>query len=506
MIEALTKQINVDKEVLNILPQNNIKNKKIYLSKLEEILNKYKQYQNKIYTEIEKRNNILTNINKNNKLDTLKEEIDKVQSIMYLYNDYKFPISKMGIDIIIYNLSQFNKLKEEDINDSIYKLISIYKEVGIDISIDSFKYSIFAYEYMKVYLNYLDNKQYNCPEVSECFEKLYWKCPDLITHLKLCFISIYYKNIKKFEKYLNDLKEQNTFDINNYYELIKTYDLIKESDIYILLNKFINKELNIKDYQEDKINKLLSELTDDSLEDISDDIQKLIYTLKEYKGYLDYLFLIEDINKLYEQRQSFKDCSKKTIKEITKKEKILSKYNKTLFKIWNKFNKERKINKYSIAINDTLKEINSLYIELEENLFKEQIYNSLNDSSPILDVLSLCYSNYTYLTNTIKAKEETIPDTSIKEIRKNLFTLITSPYNTIINNTTFKTTEDIKTIIKDKYNLINIKITLNNLEDSSILNFISLINNILIYKNITNSILKVNDIEFILESNEILQK
>ncbi len=504
MIEEITNEIAQDKEILKTLPRNNIKNTKIYLQKLQETINKYENYKNQTYTEIKTRTNNIKQIPVNNKINELKEQINNIKNIMYLYNDYKLPISKMKIDILIHQLNHFDKLSLDKVNECIYKLITIYKETKIDISLDDFKYSIFAYEYMNEYLNELQNNNYNNTKLNECFEKIYWKCPDLIIHLKLCFISLYYKNIKKQEKYLNELKEENTFDINKYYELVKEYDETINTDPLTILNSFITKELNIKDYEEDKINKLYAEIITNQTNDTSLDIKKLSYTLKEYNSYLEYSYLTLDIKKIYEQKKTYKDCSKKTLKDIYKKEKTLSKYNKKLFKIWNKFNKENKINKYSIALNNLIKEINNSYNELDKDLFKEKIYNNINDTSTIIDVLSLCYSDYNYLTNIIKENNEGITDIEISKIIDNLFNLLASPYNTIINNMPFLTTEDLQKVITDKYNLTNINITSTNLETNNIINYINTINTIITYQNIIKSNLKVKDIELVLESTNIL--
>ena len=85
-------------------------------------------------------------------------------------------------------------------------------------------------------------------------------------------------------------------------------------------------------------------------------------------------------------------------------------------------------------------------------------------------------------------------------------TLLNSPYNTIINNIAFLFDGDIATIIRDKYNLLGIKIDNSNLEDSSISNFITLIDSILTYRCIVNSVVSVEDITFIVNSMNILQE
>ena len=153
-----------------------------------------------------------------------------------------------------------------------------------------------------------------------------------------------------------------------------------------------------------------------------------------------------------------------------------------------------------------MREINDLYYLLDENIFKEKIYNDLNDSSTIFDVLLLVYSDYNYLVKVIKSNNDSVSDMEIEGIKNSLFKFLVSPYSNIINNTTLLFDGDLISIIRDKYNLINIKVTDSNLEDGSIMGFINTIDNVLVYNCINNSLLSLSDIVFILESMDILEK
>ena len=506
MNELLQTKVAADKEVLSVLPRNNVKNTKIYIKKLEEFIKLYTALREEVYQEIVSRNKRLSDVSVDKEIDTLKKEIEQIEGKMYLYNDLKTPSAKASLDVLLYNLSFFNKLNLADVNLCILKILDCFKKVGITVKLEDFRYSIFAYEYMSVYLEEVNDCGSNSDKLADCFEKVYWKCPDIIIHLKLCFVSLYYKNIKCFEKYYTNLRNQSKLDIDQYYDLVKRYDDKVRSDIALLLSRFVNKELNIKDYQDNKIEKILDELVLVKDDDVYSDILKLSYTLKEYKNYLDFKYLVSSIKTLYEQRASFKDCTKSVKKDIAKKEKLLSKYNKKLFKLWNNNKKENKINQVSVAVNSLMREINDLYYLLDENIFKEKIYNDLNDSSTIFDVLLLVYSDYNYLVKVIKSNNDSVSDMEIESIKNSLFKFLVSPYSNIINNTTLLFDGDLISIIRDKYNLINIKVTDSNLEDGSIMGFINTIDNVLVYNCINNSLLSLSDIVFILESMDILEK
>ena len=97
-------------------------------------------------------------------------------------------------------------------------------------------------------------------------------------------------------------------------------------------------------------------------------------------------------------------------------------------------------------------------------------------------------------------------DEEIGKIRHDLFEFITSPYNTIINNTPFLFEDNIADLIKDKYNLIDVNLKEGNLEESSLDNFILNVNNALISFTIKNSIIDVADIAFLVDAENIIDK
>ena len=59
-------------------------------------------------------------------------------------------------------------------------------------------------------LNYPNDKKAN-NNLNELFEQIYWKNPNIINHIEMNIKFLYYKNVKKFDKYIktkqNDIKE-----------------------------------------------------------------------------------------------------------------------------------------------------------------------------------------------------------------------------------------------------------------------------------------------------------
>ena len=57
MLEELKQSINNEKEVLSVLPQNNLRNRKKYREKLQELIDSYSYLMDKTYEVIVKANN-----------------------------------------------------------------------------------------------------------------------------------------------------------------------------------------------------------------------------------------------------------------------------------------------------------------------------------------------------------------------------------------------------------------------------------------------------------------
>lgn len=505
MNEELVNKINEEKEVLSIMPKNNVKNKKLYIGKLEELIKKYDNVQQLVLNEVKLRNRKLCSVNINDKIEVIDKKIKIIDNYLYLFNDFNSPYEKLGLDKLLYNLSNFQKENLEKINKYIMTIIDIFNKVGINLKQDDFKYSIYTYEYMGVYLKETNKKNGNSELIEECFENIYWQCPSIIVQIGLNFRYLYYSNTKLFEKYINQSKNSIDFDYNAYLELKKEYDSIYAKDTYILLSKFVQKELIIKDFNKEKVEKLLNEVVvnTDNVDNIIN-IEKLSYSLKEYNNYLDLKYIIDDIKKLYNEKEKYKDSLRITFKQISVKEKSLFKLNKKIFKIYYKENKIKKVNKLSLLVSNLLEELKELYKQLEIDIFNDKVYSILEDDSTMFDVFCLSYSYYNYFVRCMLSIDVNATDDVINNNYNNMRSLILNPYNTIINNITILDDSDIATIIKDKYKLMSLNILDSNLEKDNVKNFINTIDNLIIYNNINGGKLSINDIAYVCDSNVIL--
>jgi len=486
MNKELKEGIEVSKNLLDTLPKNNIKNKNKYKEVLEDTKNNYENILNLLLKEIEKRYNKYININES--IDINNEELTNIKNNLYLLNPYNTSYEKLNLDKILYKLNHFYKADLNNANDNILECINIFEKVGINIKSDDFNFSEYSNKYMNVLLNDSEN-------IKECFEDIYWQCPELFNHIELNIKHLYYKNEKVFDKYINSLKDkflkQYPDALNTYKDLLIKFDYNKSTSLNRGLNKFIDNIWNINDYQEIKIDKYYQFFTNDKedIETINDEIYKLSRSIDEYKNYLYFEYIINDLKDKYKNKKDQKSNLKKQIKTIKKLEKTIIKLNK----------KRKNISKLS----DLIKELDGKYDELDIIKFNDKIYRYTNETSSINDLLSIACSNYLYIVNCIK---ESNNNRDFDKEQESLMEFILSPYNTIIMNILPNDEKDISLIISDRYKLSNFNLIKDNLTQEEYLD--EIINNakkIDIYNKI---VLKISyeNINFIIKAKDILGK
>lgn len=450
MITEFKENIKVQMEVLNALPRNNKKNEKIYITKLMEVLDKYKEIKKITESEIIKRKNRYESLEKNTKIDALTTKINSIKQLLPLINPYGTSYEKSNLDKVLYELGHFYENDLEKVNENIKKTIQIFETVGVLLDIDDFNYSFYSKKYMT---KFLENKT---QELKQYFEELYWKCPDIITHITLNFKYLYYQNKKKFDLYYNTKKFELINIKEEYENLYKEKEELIRNSAFLLQQSFLENKLNINDYTSDKIRKAYKSIvSEEKIDLIKNEVIKLYNNVIEYKNYLEFIPIIDNIKELYKEKEKYKNIYLNKKKEIEKLEKKLYKNTKALFKI----TKERKFEVINSLVNNEIIELKQKYNELEYNYFLEQIMN-LDESTTIYDLFNLALSNYNYLM-----KNEEI------DIKK-LNSFITNPRINILKNILINDTKDISMLIIDRYNLFGFELKKEQLEQSNLDNLI----------------------------------
>ena len=505
-VSKIVEKIDTEKEILSALPRNNEKNEKNYLEKVKELEKKYKKYRTEIRKMLEKEYSSYTQIEENNEIELLKGRINTIEKVLYLLSDEKNSLEKMNLDKILYNLSRFYRNNLDDINKEIAECIRMFKEVEIELTENDFNYSEYTREYMSVFLK---EKDYRTSErLKNKFEEIYWKCPEIIIQIGLNIRKIYLdkKNVidKYYERAKNDLLKKWDKKTN---EIIKTYIELKEKlneqeeqDRNILLSYFLNGDLKTKDYSKEKIKEIYEKLIDGrdiDKEQINKNIIKFLNNIYEYKNYLRFKFIIDDIKEIYSKKDENKKKFSETKKQIESSEKKLKKVNKAGFF---KNKKEKNIKQEKI-----ISELQELYKQLDNEQFNQKIYENLKENSTLFEVLVYAKSDYSYMANCfIKYNPQILPEEIAKNIEE-LKKFMKSPYHTIIKNIHISDDKNIQIIIKDRYRLLNFKVEKEDLDNENLDSLEKNLKTIKLSLDLEKAGLNIEDIETICKIKEVLK-
>lgn len=262
-IKEFYEKIEIEKEVLSTMPKNNNKNINKYLEKIEELKKEYLELKKNVEKNLDKRYKKAINIAENKEVTNLEIRVKTIEGILTLIDEEKTSYEKMGLDRIIYKIRKFYKDNLENVNTQIEMAIRKFAEVGINLSTADFNYSIFVEQYMKVFFKEI--KKDNSNVLKTKFEEVYWKCPDIITHIELNLRNIYLQKQTIIDKYYENekqklLKQWNKTPkeiMNSYFDLKSQKINAINKDKKILLDKFLTGKLNINDYTRRKSTKKL---------------------------------------------------------------------------------------------------------------------------------------------------------------------------------------------------------------------------------------------------------
>lgn len=518
-LTEMLEKIDVEKQLLSLMPKNNDKNVTKYLEKVKELSTEYAEVQDTIIKTLKKRYEKALSVEKSNEIDNLEIRLNTIAKTLYLLSDEKTSYEKMELDKIIYKIGRYYKGNLENINEQIEQAILKFGSVGIDLELSDFNYSIYVEQYMKTFFEERTKGNINSNILKTKFEEVYWKCPDIIIHIELNLRNIYFVKQTQIDKYFAKERakllkqwEKTPKEILNSYLGIKLQkqDVIRK-DKKTLLDRFVSGELNIANYTQDKIQGNYSKILlpvmlskiDTNQEEVEKSILEFLNSLYEYKNYINFQYIIDDVKKYYKEKDKYKKSYEDTKKKIIDLEKKLKKLNK---KASSKglFGKKKEV-KQSAEQNQMILEIKKTYKELDLNKFYNKVSTNLVDDSTIYDVLNLANSYYNYLANCMIENNKTITQEKIDEQIKNLDEFLKNPYNNIITNLAITDEKDVAMIIKDRYKLLSFNIEKEDFSAKSVDNLISILENIAIGISLKITGLKVEEVEEILAIRDVLK-
>lgn len=515
-IKKFYEKIEIEKEVLSTMPKNNQKNINRYLEKIKELKEEYQNKKEEIEKNLNKRYKKIIDVKENNIISNLEIRLKIIEGVLDLINDQKTSYEKMGLDKIIYRIRKFYKDNLENINIQIEMAIRKFAEVGIDLTPLDFNYSIFVSKYMSVFFE--ERKNENSNVLKTKFEEVYWKCPDIITHIELNLRNIYLQKQSIIDRYYENekqkiLKQWNKTQreiINLYFDLKNQNTSAIKHDKKRLLDDFLNGKLDINDYTPEKIqNNYAKILMPAMLEKINTDegevkryILEFLNSLYEYKNYMNFKFIVEDIKKYYQDREKYKKSYDDTKKKIMNLEKKLKKINKKT--VGGLFSRNTQEIKQTLEQTNIIQELKQTYKELDLNRFYNKIYSYIKEDSTIYEVLSLANSDYYYLTICMIENNKTITQEKINDQIEKLDRFLKEPFNNIINNLSFTDEKDITLFIKDRYKLLSFNVKQEDFSDKNLNSLITILENIMTNFYLKDAKLEISNIEELLKIKSTL--
>lgn len=525
------KYISSNKDVLNVLPVNTKKNRAKYLERVMEFENTAIKIKQVIWNEIQNRYQRILDVPENPQIAKIREDIKKLDNID-LFNELNTPYEKLELDKITHSLDCFFEANLDLVNQNIKLFIDKFKSFGIELTEADFNYSKYANDYIKVFFDETRNGDYSSEKLKKSFEQIYWKCPDIVTHIEINMRYLYYINSKKIEKDLSSRNERILTEmsltknelVRRFFELNKQLITLEKTDSKSILYKFVNDEWKIKDFGEKEMSvvyerlytKKYFESSPKEQEEINENFVKLLNTLNEYNVYVKYKYIIDDLKKKYQNKEQLKDSYEKKNKELRKKEQDLMKENKKYkrnirickspFLIFVRKKLERKIYEFPVASNTQIKEIKQMYLELDEELVNARIKEFVDDNCTIKYMFKIATSFYTYAYKLIKEHYKDDTDIDVTEELQELIDFINQPYKVMLNNIKLAEEPEIKSIISNRYKILNIRLEKEDLEDYNIDELIENVQKIVNYYNIKKSNLKIEDISFLEKVKPMIAK
>ena len=535
LVENIEKQITTDKEVISVLPRNGIKAIKTLLKTISDMTEKYENLNEKLLKEIEDRYTELTTVEENKEIPQLEQEILKYD-MAEKNTDTRSSFEKMGLDRVIYNVNGYYKSNLERLNKELIFSVKQFEKVGIKLTAEDFCISEYAKKYMEVLLSEAYEGDINSEAVKNTFEKVYWQCSEVVSHLYVNIRYIYDRYENQIDKFYNEKAQEILKSLSltlegveeKKAELIKQKNQIEETDNKNILDKFYTGSLNINDYKEDNYKRIYLELTNKDVtklsesekREIDENVDKLNTNLTEYAKYLEYKFLVEEVlqtrQELLKNAEANKDKKvKKTQYELIKEE--IKKLQTEIFKLNAKiekpnkgfFDRKKEEKKDSIAIlqrNNLVLDLKKTYMQLDEEMIKQKILQNLDETSSLYDVIKFASSYYGYMAKVMIKNNEDITDKEIGEKAEKIRKFVNFSNFTVINHVNISDTKELSIIIKDKYKLLGMQISKENFEEDSIEDLIRKVKIINNYNNIQKSKFSIKDLEYIMNVKEMIKK
>ena len=486
-------------------------------------IKKYTEYQDFLLSNINMRIEKLMPISHNQEFEQQEKYICKLLKLSVLENNYSNKIYFYDIIKNILELAQYGKNNIDNMNSKLKNIMDYFISVGIKVDLNLFHYSNATLEYMEKFLEEVNSNDFY-KNMRVAFESLYFENPQIINHLKLNLLLIVNRYQKKIIEYnLNQLNKNKTkSSSDNLYEdyCNKSKELMIKinKDPFNILDKFLNEQLKIEDYYNYKEasdtyfssllgNNSFSKLSSEKQTELYSQVLKLKSSIAELKEYFYFKPMIDDLLKIYKNNTDITKKYNEKQKEIEDNLKIRTK----LFHTYQKLCKpnllgkvnQSKIDKAKLLLNQKINELSKLYDELNQIEINYLIFNHINDSSSVKNLLLQATYSYPYLRsiydNLYNNEEEPI---EFEEFESRLIKFIYNHSNTFIDKCPI-TVENIESVVAEKYRLFDLNINASDLELDSIQKLETTVDSIVNLYYLIETKADMRDIKFIYQGKHI---
>ena len=528
-LEYIDNDIEAKKTLLSTLPTNNKTNRRKYNDKIASIEKSYNKYKDGVLKYLQAKSESFNCKKPKSDTEELKEQFDEYKHMKFILNPMNTFREKLGLDGLLYDIHNYSNFNFIEINQIIQKLVDKFKECGITLKKEDFKYTFYVHQYMSAFLTCEGN--YN--QLSPVFENIYWYNPNIIEHIELSFRRLIRRHKKTFEDYINreqkKLLAKNNF--KNYDKLVdalkekyEEYSKSSEETIADIVDMAKNSEIEINNYFPDSKFRTttLSTLTINTVDfNNKDEVEKLLDTLGrlrrnavEYGYYLKYTPLFDYFREKYEKNDNSKanETAIKNIEvQITKKESQLEGINAKIFgekgKLFKKTSSGENLKDLKIESLKIAKELYDLYYQLDQLMFENKILSLKNDSLLVIsDVVRLYYSFDFFQKETFKTVFNLETYKEVVDMCDEFDEFASNPTNIIINGINTFEKPDVASIIANKYRLENINVELADLDEDSLEALKNKIDFVFRIHKIENSKLSIEKIWFMVQTDKIVEK
>jgi hypothetical protein len=536
-LKFIEEDSEAKKALISSMPTNNKRNIKKFNEKIDSVTKKYEEYKEHVKKYLTAKSKSFDVKESEDSTEKINKKIDALERVKFVLNPTNSYFEKMGFDNLLYEISNYYDHNFKSLNEIIDKFLSKFELAGISLHSDDFDYTPYVNEYMSTFFEVKYSKSENYDKVFETFEKIYWVNPEIISHIELNFRKLIKKYEKKFNSYINKLKNEEMlnnkiFTYNECLEKLKeTYEdlaFAQREDIGDIISLAKSGILDINSFFEESKARTTAYATmiiDSSIlmdktamNKFYDSLEKLKSTIEEYGNYVKFLPLINDFRLEYqslipanEKDNINKTNSAKSLKFIEsqiadKESKLKSIKRKIRFHLdFLKSKNENKLNKLKNDSVEIAQQLGELYKTYDKEYFKDKVLNILNKSLTISDLLHLYYSFDYFKKMAIKKVFEINNYEEIIKYSDN-FDLYSMDLTNLLVNSTFVFEENnISKVIMNKYRLDNINLNDENLNPDDLNPLLDKVKLLLRINVIENSDVAVEKIWFMIQVEKFIK-